>query len=74
MADRDNEREDGNLEPYKFQIREWNTKVVSQHLPSTDCDRDNPQAVSNLIVSLQDRVKELEKDLKDLVEDVVNSL
>ena len=58
----ENERED--IGALKYQLREWWNKVVKRHLPQTDCDRDNPQAVSDVLANLKEENEKLKADIE----------
>jgi len=47
------EQPDNRIEPLQYQLKEWNEKVVKRHLPLTDCDRNNPDAISEKITRLE---------------------
>jgi len=55
----ENEQENINIEPLKYQLRQWHKEVTIKHLPPTNCDRDNPIAISEKITLLEERIKDL---------------
>lgn len=47
------EREQESMESLKYQLRQW-YKLVTKHLPPTNCDRDDIAAIDELITKRAD--------------------
>ena len=58
-----NDNEQESIEPLKYQIRNWN-KMTARCLPDTNSDRNEPEAIEQLISSLHEQIKELTKLLE----------
>ena len=58
-----NEREQESLSAYRYQVLKWN-KLVSKYLEPTQCDRDDVQAIANMLDNQAAEIKRLEAMVK----------